>query len=236
MTFHRGSLRPQCSDSSRGKHRKVRRPMIANVVIADSSKPSQIAIVKPGEKRKKAKQQNSSSGPGLASVQPKPSILLPSPSPPAEQMLSGWEYPRSSVHSQELPTLRRKPSAMEMSKTQLPSRPDVLRATRSTPRLHAKLPEQLQTMPPMSSETSAPHPNTRSRKPTPTYYSIASNSTKLGEIPLHKWTEPHDFDAMSRMNKEALQNGWPVSDDQIEQEKRKTGMGFFRFFRRKNRA
>lgn len=34
-------------------------------------------------------------------------------------------------------------------------------------------------------------------------YSFTSDSTKLGEIPLHKWSEPFDFDAMERRNKEA---------------------------------
>ncbi|KAL9065390.1 MAG: hypothetical protein Q9157_007486 [Trypethelium eluteriae] len=47
-------------------------------------------------------------------------------------------------------------------------------------------------------------------------YSIATDSTKLGEIPMHKWSEPYDFEAMDRMNKEAALWGWvpapPVPD------------------------
>jgi len=35
------------------------------------------------------------------------------------------------------------------------------------------------------------------------FYSFASDSTKLGEIPLHKWVTPFDFDTMDRVNEAA---------------------------------
>jgi hypothetical protein len=35
---------------------------------------------------------------------------------------------------------------------------------------------------------------------TPSTYSFASDSTKLGEIPMHKWTKPFDYDEMERLN------------------------------------
>ena len=36
-----------------------------------------------------------------------------------------------------------------------------------------------------------------------TRFSVASNGTKIGEIPLHEWAVPFDFDEMSRVNREA---------------------------------
>jgi len=76
------------------------------------------------------------------------------------------------------------------------------------------------------------------RKDTPTYYSIASDSTKLGEIPLHKWAVPFDFDAMSLMNKEAELNGWPVCplDGEEEDGRKKRRFGLLRIFRKKEVA
>ncbi|KAI9728382.1 MAG: hypothetical protein M1828_003782 [Chrysothrix sp. TS-e1954] len=41
------------------------------------------------------------------------------------------------------------------------------------------------------------------RMPIPSFYSTTTSSTKLGEIPMHKWSAPFDFDEMSRVNAEA---------------------------------
>jgi hypothetical protein len=63
-------------------------------------------------------------------------------------------------------------------------------------------------------------------------YSFASTSTKLGEIPLHKWAEPFDFDAMSVANREAARHGWPAYDiDGSALQRRQGFLG--RLFRRK---
>ncbi|TKA43615.1 hypothetical protein B0A54_05397 [Friedmanniomyces endolithicus] len=79
---------------------------------------------------------------------------------------------------------------------------------------------------------------TRQRKPTPTFYSIASDGTKLGEIPLHKWAVPFDFDAMSLMNREAERDGWPVGQldggGGGEERGRKKRFGFLRGLWRKS--
>lgn len=91
-----------------------------------------------------------------------------------------------------------------------------MRATQSTPKLvPATLPA-------------------RRRKETPTFYSAASGSTKLGEIPMHKWAEVYDFDAMSVKNREAMAAGWPrlLEEEDAAVEKKKRG-GIFRLFRRR---
>ena len=73
----------------------------------------------------------------------------------------------------------------------------------------------------------------RRRKPTPTYYSIASDNTRLGEIPLHKWAVPYDFDQMSVLNREAEKNGWPANDPGYgAEEGRKRRWGLRRLFGR----
>ena len=38
---------------------------------------------------------------------------------------------------------------------------------------------------------------------TPSLYTFASDSTKLGEIPMHKWTKPWDAKEMRAKNEEA---------------------------------
>jgi hypothetical protein len=60
------------------------------------------------------------------------------------------------------------------------------------------------------------------------YYSIVSDSTKMGEIPMHKWTTPYDFDQMSMLNRQAYEAGWP--QNQLGGGKRKKRFGFSRLF------
>jgi hypothetical protein len=48
------------------------------------------------------------------------------------------------------------------------------------------------------------HPRRRrAEQPTPSVYTFASDSTKVGEIPMARWAEPFDFEAMARLNAEA---------------------------------
>lgn len=56
-----------------------------------------------------------------------------------------------------------------------------------------------------------------------TLYSIDSartGSTKLGEIPMHKWAEPWNYEAAEKANMEALAEGWPVSGKESQVPKR----------------
>jgi hypothetical protein len=48
-----------------------------------------------------------------------------------------------------------------------------------------------------------PPPRRRREQPTPSVYTFASDSTKVGEIPMARWAEPFDFEAMARLNAEA---------------------------------
>lgn len=225
---HKKGLRRSASE----RRVKVRRKMLAQVVIADSSKPAQIAIVKPGEKKKTRSQAHASSDSASSLGRSKTFEGLPS----AQLEAPKQEHQRAgTMADEELP--RRRQITAEMHVGRPPLKPNVLRATHSRPQLEAARSKPEETIASPQYNTSTPVPDVHSRKPTPTYYSIASNSTKLGEIPLHKWREAFDFDAASLLDKEVLQNGWPISGDPIEQERKKRkGLGFFRLFRTKKAA
>jgi hypothetical protein len=68
----------------------------------------------------------------------------------------------------------------------------------------------------------------RVEKVTPSMHTFASNSTKVGEIPMCKWNTPYDFDEMMRRNAEAASR--PVAaHTTTEQKPRRT---LFKMFRR----
>lgn len=132
-----------------------------------------------------------------------------------------------------------------------PRREEQRQAARSTPRLQTTaevVPAPAYEPPFLPSQTtmhalnpaaqSTPALPTRRRKQTPTYYSMASDSTRLGEIPLHKWNRQPDFDVMSLMNREAVEKGWPAGElgagSEVDgDEGRKRGWGLRRLFGRK---
>ncbi|KAK5126258.1 hypothetical protein LTR85_010493 [Meristemomyces frigidus] len=217
------------------QHTKIRGPTLARVVIQDSSKPSTIAMVKPGERRKKSSSSNASSRADPAVHLP---VSAPASSPPPYEVIEKPEKPARPVapRSSTMPETsrpRRKHSAANFKPPSVPVKPEALRATQSTPRLRITK-DQHQDYLPVPSTTPLPAVEPRRRKqPAETYYSIASASTKLGEIPLHKWAQPFDFDAMSLMNKEAEKDGWPVNELPGGGEGKKKRFGIFRLFRKK---
>lgn len=215
------------------KHSKIRGPTLARVVIQDSSRPSQIAMVKPGERRKKSSSSNVSS---KTSSDVPSGASTPLFSPPPYEMTEKPARPiaHRSHTSSEVPKPRHKQSAANVKAPPVPVKPEALRATKSAPWLRTAKAEQYEPLPPMPATAPLPAIEPRRRKQlTPTYYSIASDSTKLGEIPLHKWAQPFDFDAMSLMNKDAERNGWPVHQLDAVGEGKKKRFGFFGLFRRK---
>ena len=225
-------------------HTKVRGPMLARVVIADSAKPSQIALVKPGDRRKKSSYSASTTSLPRARSDSSTAARTPLQTPPPEYSREDVPRPQAhrSVTSPEVAKPRRKQSATNIAVPTVPWKGEALRATRSTPRLESTLLRHVDPLPPMpntaplvAADVPAMPPllPRRREKPTPTYYSIASNTTKLGEIPMHKWAEPYDFDKMSVLNREAYKSGWPLN--QLEnQQNRKKRFGLFRLFGRRS--
>ncbi|KAK3677225.1 hypothetical protein LTR78_002763 [Recurvomyces mirabilis] len=210
-------------------HTRVNGPMLARVVIANSSKPSQIAMVKPGERRAKASKQKSKSNSAAAQSV----ASLPSTSPPPyldvddkPPMPARPTHQRSQTAPEEAMGTYQEGQVFKSAAGQRSGHP----ASVPTTNHHQYLDVKRRPVASHSAvELAAAVP--RRRKQTPTYYSIASDRTKLGEIPMEKWPEAFDFDAMSLMNRQAEINGWPVN--QMGSEVRKKRFGLMRLFRRK---
>jgi hypothetical protein len=214
------------------KPTRVRRPMLAQVVIENSSQPPQIAMVRPSDRRKKSSSGSSSLSKGASETSS--GLSTPLPSPPPEYTPLNMDRPAiPRIQSDtNVPRPRQQPAPLDGHN---PAGRISSRAARSTPRLDSTLPPPGEPAPPLPNmaAVSSMDLGSRRRKPTPTYYSIASDQTKIGEIPLHKWTEPYDFDQMSIMNRQAYQNGWPLSElDQQNARKKRFGLG--RLFGRKS--
>ncbi|KAH9826390.1 hypothetical protein Tdes44962_MAKER03522 [Teratosphaeria destructans] len=207
-------------------------PTLARVMVHDSSRPSQIAPDRPGERRKRA-----GSTPITPTKRSAASTSLSLPPPPYDPLADNTTRPMTQ-RPQTVPLVaraRRKQSTGTMQVVTPPSEPHVLRATRSTPRLQRATVTEAEPLPALGRRPSAALLDmTRQRKETPTYYSIDSGSTKLGEIPLHRWAQPFDFDAMSLVNREARENGWPGSDEGLVVKKRRRGL--LGLFKRKKEA
>lgn len=202
---------------------KIRGPTIARVTIEDSSKRSQLAVVKP---KKKSPSSSSSNLTKVASH---------SSSTTAVNSLPSARRPQQK-RSESSPALLNQPSVANIETvqqtTQRRSPPPASESSTGLLPAYSQYPPQQQSRlsPPMQRRP----PNNQRRKDTPTMYSIATDSTKLGEVPLHKWAVPYDFDAMSTMNREAMQSGWPLVDlDGNTVNKPKKRFGLFRLFRKK---
>ena len=59
----------------------------------------------------------------------------------------------------------------------------------------------------------------RTSRTTPSFYSIVTNSTKIGEIPFNKQVEPPNLELMDRLNSEATEAGYHYGQMAAEQTK-----------------
>ncbi|KAF1835400.1 hypothetical protein BDW02DRAFT_292626 [Decorospora gaudefroyi] len=98
-------------------------------------------------------------------------------------------------------------------------------------------------IPPKPAHLSPPPPSAtlpfrrRMDKMTPSNYTFASDSTKLGEIPQRHWTLPYDYEEADRLNAQAAVQGYPGLDfgaagEKKEKEKEKEKKRRFGFLRR----
>lgn len=221
---HPGSQDPTEADRKRkgrsmNKPARIRGPTLARITI-QGAQSSQIALVKPVERRNK-----SASMSDLSKVRSGVSTPLSRPSPHADALIAPQPRPMA-IRSHTLPGAPRPRGKQSTSRidvtSQHPARKDMHRAgAQSTFGL-----AQLRTSKPDTGPVPAMGPQHRS--PIPTYYSVASNGTKLGEIPLHKWAEHFDFDAMSAVNRETENNEWPLVDLTDRKKRRFNFLGMFR--------
>ncbi|EOA89684.1 hypothetical protein ACJQWK_02599 [Exserohilum turcicum] len=122
------------------------------------------------------------------------------------------KLPTFSPTPRRAPTPIPTPAPSPSSKPAVPSKPEYL----SPPPLLDHAPATI-------------HFRRRMEKATPSSYTFASDSTKMGEIPQRKWTSPFDFEKAERLNAEAALNGYPNASIAADKtEKRKKRFGFMR--------
>ena len=223
------------------KHTKIRHPTLARVLIENSSVPSQIALVRPSENNRKPRSRShsrTSGEPTQPHIRPSPAASVPSlstsPAPPPPYFPSD-PLPLQEKHPAKQPRHHRSGVSLNKPRTQLKHKP-------STP-----LPSPLRNdhLPPASHPPHSISPTSLhdKRLRPETFYSIASartGSTKLGEIPMHKWAEPWDYEAAEEANQKAMADGWPihvggVAGDDGDNKMAKVG-GWKRLFGRKVKA
>lgn len=222
------------------KHIKIRHPTLARVLIENSSVPSQIALVRPSEnprKRRPKSRSRSSSEPPQLHLRPSPAASVPnlstSPPPPPPYFPSD-PLPLKNHHPIKQPRHHRSKVSLDKPRIQFKHKP-------STP---LPSPPRTDELPPVThTAKSTPPTNLGDKRLRPeTFYSIASartGSTKLGEIPMHKWAEPWDYEAAEEANQKALASGWPVHVGGIvgEDDDRKVKVGCWkRLFGRRVKA
>jgi hypothetical protein len=118
---------------------------------------------------------------------------------PRRRTSGGSRPPNGATHAESKPN---------------PARPTARKSaglsSKSTPNLrHPTTPPPYSPIPSRSHHTPKPDDSAeeifrrRVEKVTPSMHTFASNSTKVGEIPMCKWNTPYDFDEMMRRNAEA---------------------------------
>jgi hypothetical protein len=224
------------------KHTKIRHPTLARVLIENSSVPSQIALVRPSENNRKHRSRShsrTSSEPTQPHFRFSPAASVPnlstSPPPPPPPYFPSEPLPLQEKHTAKQPRHHRSGVSLNKPRAQLKHKP-------STP-----LPSPLRNdhIPPASHPPHSTLPtNLHDKRLRPeTFYSIASartGSTKLGEIPMHKWAESWDYEAAEEANQKALASGWPTYVDGIagdDEDSKKAKVGCWkRLFGRRVKA
>ncbi|PVI06905.1 hypothetical protein DM02DRAFT_667051 [Periconia macrospinosa] len=226
---------------------RVNGPIVARASVKNSNQ-KQLVMVRPKNPRKNSTTSSSSSssvkspqltavGSSLSSPPPMDSPLgspLPQYSPkdpfplavkaPAPKMSSGGKKKTASSNT--------KGPTMVVS----PSKLDEVMPLPSTP------PKKLSTNPSQPEKHTAPFPSQpitaaavarrRLDKLTPSSYTFASDSTKLGEIPQRNWTTPWDYELAERLNAAAKEAGYyPGAPVQSGKQQKKKG-SLFGFRRR----
>jgi hypothetical protein len=115
------------------------------------------------------------------------------------------------------PTSRRSSSPAH-SKPAVPSKP-----------LVPEKPSYLSPPPLLDQAPATLHFRRRLDKVTPSSYTFASDSTRLGEIPQRRWNKPFDYEEAERLNAEAALTGYPNAPTaDAKDAKKKKRFGFMR--------
>lgn len=105
------------------------------------------------------------------------------------------------------------------------------------PRRQSSPQQKPSSTPPRNEKHPSPPPVTlpvrrRIDKITPSSYTFASDSTKLGEIPQRSWTTPWDYEEAERLNAEAAATGYPAAPVVTVDEKVGKKKGIFKWMRK----
>ena len=240
------SRKPQTGGKAASSRPHSNTPTIARVP-GKSSSQTQLVVMRPRNRRTTSSSSTSSSGGSTRS----PSIASTVVTAPYSSPLVSPNYTAINPFQYQAPFA---PKAGNFKPLAAPKRkPPTIPSQRPQTWPHGKPDSSNAPAMPKSSMTSTPHrtpqpsekqplvPSTsglalgptsvprRLDKATPSAYSFASDSTKLGEIPMRKWTTPYDFEAMDRLNAEALENGWVPGMQEAPKEKPKRRLfGFLR--------
>lgn len=216
---------------------RSRGPTIARIPIKSSSN-TQLAVVRPRNTRKSSTSSSSSSRSNSTAANSPYASPLGSPLPQYSPM--DPFPPQKPAKKASPPPGRRRGNSIDGPR---PTTWPYAQASNTVPPIPPKLPPIPPKIPiarksPPPREKHTPSPGTgpvvkrRMDKATPSTFTFASDSTKLGEIPQRNWTTPWDYEEAERLNAEAVVNGYPTPV--VERPKAKKGL--FSFLRRGSAA
>ncbi|KAF2501398.1 hypothetical protein BU16DRAFT_197728 [Lophium mytilinum] len=226
-------------------------PTITRVPVKSSSQ-TQLAIVRPRNRRTGSTSSASSAIPSTKSPSTaSTAVNTPMASPlasPEFRKVDPFAYP-APPSPPEYPSAKPTANSRRKMSSSHPDRPQTWPYAQPepapTPQMPAAKPVKATTFP-VTAPPPPPKPKhlspdatskplsaipRRLDKATPSSYSFASDSTKLGEIPMRNWTVPFDYEVSGRLNEEALARGWPV-EPREERERERPKRRLFGFLRR----
>jgi hypothetical protein len=121
------------------------------------------------------------------------------------------------------------PANIELPAPKLPDYTTMQKRNSTASTLRKPVPQRITTpLKPLPPTPLSPPVRRRLDKATPSTYTFASDSTKLGEIPQRNWMTPWDYEEAERLNAEATVAPAPTP---VLEEKIKTKKGLFKFLR-----
>ncbi|CAO2656181.1 Nn.00g049840.m01.CDS01 [Neocucurbitaria sp. VM-36] len=220
---------------------RINGPIVTKMPIKSSNQP-QLVVMRPKNTRKGSSSSNSSSsmksgsnsGSSTPLASPLPKYVPVEPvefqtSGVIQGTMGGWPEsgkPRKDSFHDSISQQVYTPVTPDRIHHPTPKLPNF------TPTPRRQSPQHQKTSPPPPS--SSPPIKRRLDKATPSSYTFASDSTKLGEIPQRNWTQPWDYEEAERLNAEAAVIGHAsaaVVGDKVSKKK-----GLFGFLRRGSAA
>ncbi|KAH7138127.1 hypothetical protein B0J11DRAFT_7745 [Dendryphion nanum] len=228
-------------------------PIVTKIPVKASSQPQLVMLRSKNNNHKKLPSSSRSSSPSKVQT-------APVTSPSYAQPPGAWPLPQYTPKEPSSPSSKRNPPNVGRKRSDSfdGPRPTTWPHTKPTATTPFKPPQvtpyRLPPPPPVPIPPPAPKPQPpipasplqnpillsprRRDKMTPSMYTFASDSTKLGEIPQRNWTKPWDYEEAERLNKEIAANLQrpATSDDAGKGKLTKGKKGIFKFLRRGSKA